>query len=119
MIFLFEDNPAISEIITDILHSMNIECTSFRKPPDSIDELKKSDKIPNLIIYDLIYHRTINFDFLEKIKKDNIFMNIPVVVITAADEEKTKRAKSIGADEVITKPFKISQIKNVVNRYLQ
>jgi len=73
---------------------------------------------PDLILLDLLMPRINGYDFLNEIKADKKFMNIPVVVISAvANPEHIQKAIKLGADQFVTKPVDIPKICSIVDSY--
>ena len=71
-----------------------------------------------LAIFDLSLPDGTGFDLLQKIREVKRF---PIIFLTAADDEgNTVRALDMGADDYVTKPFRlrelIARIKNVLRR---
>jgi CheY-like chemotaxis protein len=72
---------------------------------------------PDLILLDLVIPKLDGFMVLEGLKKDEKTKDIPVVVVSAkAAEEDIKRAKELGADEYLVKPFTPEELAEVVGR---
>jgi len=70
-----------------------------------------------LILLDINMPRMNGLEFLDEVKGDKAFSEIPVVVIsTRGKEEDTLRAMESGASEYITKPFQSEQVLDIVSR---
>lgn len=75
----------------------------------------------DLILLDLLMPEMDGFTFLKSFKTQNTITEIPVVVVTAyANEENIRKAKELGATDVIEKPidiphflYKISQVLDI------
>lgn len=81
---------------------------------------KMSSKNYDIIILDVMLPDGRGFEFCEELRKTS---NIPVIFLTACDEEFDVIRGLDMADDYITKPFKlyelISRIKSVMRRYAQ
>jgi len=73
--------------------------------------------LPNTVLLDVMMPNIDGFQVLERIKNNEVTKNIPVLFITAADDEKTEsRGLISGAADYITKPFNTDVVKaRVVN----
>jgi len=82
---------------------------------------KSKTEIPELIILDLMLPGIDGFEVCVQLKKDEITGKIPVIMLTARDEVRDKVVGlEMGADDYITKPFNLNElkarIKNVLKR---
>jgi len=67
--------------------------------------LRNSKEMPRLILLDLKMPKVSGIQVLEKIKADQVFMNIPVVILTSSKEDPDiKKCYALGANSYIVKP---------------
>ncbi|MFO7658028.1 MAG: response regulator, partial [Bacteroidales bacterium] len=70
-------------------------------------------------LLDLMMPNISGFDFL-KMKSELNLESIPVIVVSAFDSpESVQKAKELGINEFIPKPYKIDHIVEVVNKYIR
>lgn len=121
MIFCVEDDESIRDIEVYALESCGFKTKGFATPEAFFQELK-AGQLPSLIILDVMLPNISGFEVLEKLKNDNRYRSIPIILATAKDAEVDKvRGLDSGADYYITKPFGvlefISCVKSVLRRY--
>lgn len=105
-ILIVEDDIQISNFISYILkkESFNIEVASNGK--EAIKKLE-NEKI-DILLLDLGLP---DLDGIEIIKKLRTWSEIPVIIISARDQESDKvKALDLGADDYITKPFSAAEL---------
>jgi CheY-like chemotaxis protein len=56
--------------------------------------------------------------FLRERQLDPVLSAIPVVVISAATRERLEQAGQLGADALLSKPFDLSDVTQVVRQFL-
>lgn len=86
----------------------------------SVSEAQKIIKKtkPDMILLDLMMPNVSGYDFLKMRSEMNI-NKIPIIIVSAYDSnDSVKQAQDLGANEFISKPFKIEQIVNVAKKYL-
>lgn len=67
---------------------------------------------PNLLLLDWMLPDTSGVSFLKKLRKNEAYRHIPVIMLTArALEENKIKALEAGADDYITKPFSPRELK--------
>ncbi|MEX0994373.1 MAG: response regulator transcription factor [Balneolaceae bacterium] len=80
------------------------------------------EKKPDLILLDIMMPQMNGLEVCEKLRKDEEVSYIPIIFLTARDDEKTEvEGLNVGADDYVTKPIStrklMSRIKAVLRRY--
>jgi signal transduction histidine kinase/DNA-binding response OmpR family regulator len=76
------------------------------KGQSAIRQSSTVDRLPSLIISDVMMPIMSGFQLLEKLKSSSEFKHIPVIMLTARIELRDKlKALRIGVDDYLTKPF--------------
>lgn len=104
LIYIIEDDEAISKLITLYMNKSDIDTKSFSDGETALEFLSYS-KLPDLIILDLNLPGMSGFDFLKKFREQND-KSIPIVIVSARDQdEDIIESLGLGADDFVTKPF--------------
>lgn len=83
------------------------------------EALKKNIPVFDLIILDVMMGEMSGFKFADRLRKE-MRINIPVIFLTAKDTENDLLTGfSLGADDYITKPFSINELKARVRAVLK
>ena len=73
----------------------------------------------NLILLDINMPVMNGLQFMEKIKNENMYRHIPVIVVsTEGREEDTLRALQLGATGYVVKPFKVNMLSDQIEKIL-
>lgn len=100
-ILIVEDESQLVSVYQKVLTQEGFEVTSVATVVEGVEQVEKFN--PNLIILDIMLPGGQNgFDFLENIKKDPRYKNIPVLVMTNLDSEENT-ARAIGANDYLVK----------------
>ncbi len=83
-----------------------------------------NEHLPNLIVTDLMMPNRNGLEFVESIKKNNAFVNIPVIMLTArAGLDDRIKGLMAAVDDYLVKPFNGRElkvrIKNLLNKQAQ
>ncbi|MBE7023991.1 MAG: response regulator transcription factor [Clostridia bacterium] len=120
MIYFVEDDENIRKLVCYALSRDGFEVKGFALP----SEFKRAmnEKLPNLILLDIMLPEEDGLQILEKLQKNEKTKNIPVIMLTAKDSEFDKvTGLDMGADDYIAKPFGMteltSRIRAVLRRY--
>ncbi|MDP2277146.1 MAG: response regulator [Nitrospirota bacterium] len=85
---------------------------------EALDILSRENGI-DLILLDINMPVMNGVQFMEKLKKDNLYRNIPIIVIsTEGKEEDTIRAMRLGAWGYIAKPFKSEALHDLLEKVI-
>jgi CheY-like chemotaxis protein len=78
-----------------------------------------ADKVPDLILLDLLMPKINGYDFLQQIKGDEKTKHIPVIIVSAVTEaENIRKTIEMGAVDFIKKPIEIQELIEKVSRTL-
>lgn len=119
MIWCVEDDPGIRELEVYALNSTGLEAMGF--PDGSSFWAALQQKQPELILLDVMLPGEDGVTLLKRLKADERFRRIPVIMATARGTEYDKvQSLDMGADDYITKPFgmmeMVSRIRAVLRR---
>ena len=83
-------------------------------------EIAMSKNPPDLILLDIMMPGMSGYEVCEKLKNTKQTQNIPIIFITAMDDEKDEtKGLQLGAVDYITKPFSLPIVKARVNTHLE
>ncbi len=118
-ILLVEDDSFVSDIYQTKLGSEGFEIMVAENGLEAIKRLKV--KIPDLILLDIVMPYMDGMETLEKIKSENSWKNIPVILLTnLSEKEKIEEALNIGANDYMVKShFTPSEVISKINSILK
>ena len=117
LILIVDDSQDIRDYLNDVLSGKY----KILEAPNGIKALEVArQRVPDLIICDILMPELNGIDLCKKIKEDERTSHIPVVLLTALAEGKHKiEGLEWGADDYITKPFDLTiletRIKNLIS----
>jgi DNA-binding response OmpR family regulator len=114
-IFVVENDDAILEIVASLLADEGYDVKAI-KPHESIYEQIEQYK-PHVIILDIIRPTEKGTELCRTLKADKRTKHIPVVVMSTHSKV-AETIKSVCADEVLNKPFDISDLLNTIELQL-
>ncbi|MBL7157221.1 MAG: response regulator [Candidatus Omnitrophica bacterium] len=115
-ILLVDDEKGITEALQGFFKQRGFATKTANSGEEALKSVK-TDK-PDIVFLDIRMKGANGLDVLEQIKKiDN---NIKVIMLTIHEEkEMVEKASALGADEYITKPFRIGYLEEVVIKKIQ
>jgi two-component system cell cycle response regulator DivK len=116
-ILIVEDEPKNLKLLRDLLQRFGYE---ILEAPDGEQGVKITmEKIPDLILMDIMMPKMDGLEATRIIKADNKTKHIPVIALTSyamkGDREKTLEA---GCDGYIAKPIDIQEVLKTIEHFL-
>jgi len=108
-ILLIEDEPDIRKTLEYNLSREGYDVISTSSLAEGRNSLESNSF--SLILLDLMLPDGSGLDLCREIKSDKIFSSIPIIILTAKDDEVDKVVGfELGADDYVTKPFSVREL---------
>ena len=118
-ILVVEDEDAIRGMLMMVLEQASFLPVAAADAEEAQKAL--DNNLPDLILLDWMLPGISGVEWARRLKKEPIYRDIPIILLTARGEEEDKvRGLEIGADDYITKPFSpkelVARIRAVLRR---
>lgn len=114
-VMILDDEPIVGERLRSTLEKVRLDLETFTDPQEAIRRF--SEKKFQLLITDLKMKELDGIEILKRVKQ--VSPETLVIIITGfATVETAKEALKIGAYDFIAKPFKLSQLRDLVVKAL-
>jgi CheY-like chemotaxis protein/AraC-like DNA-binding protein/anti-sigma regulatory factor (Ser/Thr protein kinase) len=115
-ILIAEDNDEMRNYLASELKP-DFDILKAKDGAKALEECKKHH--PDLVLSDIAMPGADGLEFCRKLKNDISISHIPVIITTALSSmEYQEQAYRYGADDYITKPFKIGVLKEKINNFI-
>jgi PleD family two-component response regulator len=109
-ILVVEDDFDISNMLRIYFTGQGFEVTVASRGGDALDLTRKS--LPHLIVLDIMLPDIDGYEVCRELRTTTRTSHIPIIFLTQRDERSDKIAGlELGADDYITKPFDIEELK--------
>ena len=116
-ILLADDEPNILLLTEMLFKEMGMTVITAVNGQEVIDKAK-SEK-PDIIVTDIVMPEKSGFDVCKELRATSDFDNIPIILLSALGDDLNKiTGFDEGADDYITKPFNLEELKARVNAAL-
>lgn len=103
-VLLVDDEVDFVDIVRTRLEANNFEVSVAYDGEEALEKVKEDR--PDLIILDIMMPKINGFDVCRKLKTDQNYKDIPIIMLTAKFQANDiKFATAMGANAYITKPF--------------
>lgn len=120
---IIDDDTDDQEIFSMALQDLTFgtECLFFDDSIKALKELREEDSyLPDCIFLDINMPRMNGVECLAELKKIQKFASVPVCMIsTSADPFVVQQTKSLGAVDFLVKPSNVSELSEILERFIQ
>jgi DNA-binding response OmpR family regulator len=116
-ILIVDDEAYIVTSLEYVMQSAGFEVAVAYDGEEALQ--KVAEKVPDLMILDLMMPKLDGFEVCEKIRQNPLWKDIRIVILTAKGRDiERKKGMSLGADDYMTKPFSTRDILDRVRELL-
>lgn len=118
-LLIVEDDADISNMLRIFFSSQGFEVDVAARGGDALDRTRQV--MPHLIILDIMLPDIDGYEVCRRLRTSTRTSHVPVIFLTQKDERSDKlQGLELGADDYITKPFDIEELRyrvqNAINR---
>jgi chemotaxis protein histidine kinase CheA/ActR/RegA family two-component response regulator len=115
---IIDDSISVRKFVSSVLERYNYVTVLASNGPEAITALKKSDF--DIVITDLEMPEMHGFELIEKIRKNEKYKQLPIVILTGrAGAESKEMGKRLGANAYIMKPFKEVDLLKTLEKFIE
>lgn len=108
-ILVADDDPLIRDLLQQRFYSMGYKVLVSANGKEALDCMKSD--VPDIVVLDIMMPGMDGMAILKQIKQDPITENIPVIFLTAKNQqENILDGLESGANDYITKPFDVNEL---------
>jgi len=116
-LLIVDDDAFNRQLVVSLLSK--IHTINFFEAEDGVEALDiLTNKPIDMILLDLHMPKMDGYDTLKAIKQDANYDLIPIVIITT-DEQEMNKLYSLGADDFISKPFKLTELESRIYAHIE
>jgi len=115
LIFVVDDNLVFLNNIRHILEVSDYDVITANNGRVALDLLTGIERIPEIIVSDIIMPEMDGFDLFRAVSKNPILNHIPFIFLSGqASPDDVRFGKMLGVDDYLTKPFNMEDLLAVV-----
>jgi two-component system, cell cycle response regulator DivK len=116
-ILVVEDQPDNRQIIRDMLASTEYEITEAENGEEALTAISKQR--PDLILMDIQLPIMDGYEATRRIKADASLRSIPIIAVTSyALSGEGQKARAVGCDDYVPKPYSPRELLTKIRQYL-
>lgn len=116
-VLVADDEPTIRTLVNAILEGCGVCTLEAADGPEALDMARRYQ--PDLVLLDVVMPRMDGFTVCQRMKAEKSMALTPVLLLTAlAQESDHQRARRVGADGIVQKPFSPAVLRATVESML-
>jgi two-component system, chemotaxis family, chemotaxis protein CheY len=112
-ILVVDDDPAIRDVVADILEISDYAVQTAVNGAEALDKIRQDQ--PAVVLLDLMMPVMNGWEFLRVCRNEVACADVPVVVMSAA-RDASDVARELGAQGFLAKPFELDTVLSVVGQ---
>ena len=108
IVLVVDDLPRNVRLLEALLSPRGFTVTSAGSGEEALSLLR--DELPDVVLLDILMPGIDGYEVCRQIRQDPRTAFLPVVMVTASDDQEKVRAIEAGADDFVTKPFDQSEL---------
>lgn len=110
-ILVVENEEVMLHGIREVLERENYEVMTALNGQEGLAVLRDTGIEPDLILSDIMMPGMDGYEFIEAVREQLNWVNVPFIFLTAKTERKDhNKARELGADDYLHKPFQIDEL---------
>jgi len=117
---IVDDLPGVAHTVKYGLEKLDSDFNVLRvESGKKCLELLENNQIPDLILLDIMMPEMNGWEVARKLRENLEWRKIPIIFLTAIEDETSKRTGSIIGKDYIEKPFEITDLKEKIDKALK
>ena len=117
LVMVIDDSITMRKVTTRVLENHSLKVIAAKDGVDAVEKLH--DCVPDLILLDIEMPRMDGYELAEHVRADSRLRNIPIIMVTSRSGQKhRKRARKLGANGYLTKPYQEAELIEQVGELL-
>jgi CheY-like chemotaxis protein len=116
---LIADNDAANvQLLTDICQGEDLEVLVAEDGKQTLKCIRRDN--PDIVLLDVMMPELDGFEVLQELRRQPLTHDLPVILVTAVtDDDSIRQGYQLGANDYITKPFKVAELVARVNNLIK
>ena len=116
-VLVVDDDPVVVRLVKELLKSQGYQVETAKDGIDAMVIVKKEK--PDLIVLDIMMPELNGYDVLRTLKFTNEYKEIPVLLLTAREQELDKRIGEMMGIDYLQKPVNRESFLEKINKALK
>ena len=118
-VLIIDDNLFDRQLYKDLILELEGDYKVFYASNGNEGERIFFQVIPDLVFLDLLMPKMDGYEFLKRIRRQPLFENIPIVVVSATSKKQIHNDPNLsGANDFLDKPMTLDKVSDLMEKYL-
>ena len=111
-LLIVDDDPILRELLVKELERVRYSCIEAGHADEAWEKI--SSNSIDCVISDLAMTEGSGFDLIKRIKSSEAAKDIPIIIISGVLDFSIEKAREMGADHLLIKPFLTDELTRVI-----
>jgi CheY-like chemotaxis protein len=117
-ILIADNDEANVQLLTDICQGEDLEVLVAEDGRQTLKTIRRDN--PDLVLLDVMMPELDGFEVLQELRRQPLTHDLPVMLVTAVtDDDSIRQGYQLGANDYITKPFKVAELVSRMNTLIK
>ena len=119
LVVIIDDSPTVCKILETCLHREGHQAISYLNPTQALRALLRGEIArPDALFVDIALPQMDGYEVIKRLRAKPEFKATPIIAISGRDGLLDRlKARLAGANDYLTKPFKIQHIVALIQKY--
>ena len=109
-VLIVEDDEFNIHLLSEVCRNSGYTVRAVMDGAAAIEAV--NERVPDLLLLDVMIPRIDGFGVLERLRARDDSRNLPIIMVTAVQSAEARaRCVQLGADDYVTKPFRIAELR--------
>ena len=119
-VMIVDDSVSVRRVVSNLIKNGGWQPVAAKDGLDAIEIIQRSAQPPDLILVDIEMPRMDGYELISKLKGQEAYRDVPLVVLTSrAGEKHRRKAFDLGASEYVVKPYQDEALLGIIRRLVR
>ncbi len=119
-VMIVDDSVSVRRIVSNLIKNAGWQPMAARDGLEALEIIQSAAQPPDLILVDIEMPRMDGYELMARLKGQEAYRNIPLVILTSrAGEKHRRKALGLGASEYIVKPYQDEALLGIIRHLVR
>ena len=119
-VMIVDDSVSVRHVVSNLIKNAGWQPVAAKDGLEAMEVIQRSAQPPDLILVDIEMPRMDGYELMSKLKGQEVYRDVPLVVLTSrAGEKHRRKALELGASEYVVKPYQDEALLGIIRHLVR